>query len=322
MVVLLDSREAVLVSVSANEPTRVPLAVGESATAACFTPSGAYLFLGTTKGNVLMLDAVSGTMQGEPVPIGGSSVRQLAFDATGRHLVANLNDRTLRTFSVTETRGKPSPYALTQRSKFQDLVGRTPWSGISFSADSEYVMGGAAQDAGHHIYLWDRDAGVLVKILEGPREPLISAQWHPVQPQIASIAASGDIYLWKTKWTEIWSAYAPGFEELEENVEYEEPEDEFDLVGVHCSPQEDESELSRKKQDEEEAVVNVFSTGPASDALVLRSMQPYVPPTRRSIWAPRLGGDTQDVSMEDDDDQFTFFLAPLLEPADASERHV
>ena len=91
-------------------------------------------------------------------------------------------------------------------------------------------MGGAAHDAGHNIYLWDRDAGVLVKILEGPREPLIFAQWHPVLPQLASIAASGDIYLWKTKWNEIWSAYAPGFEELEENVEYEEREDEFDLV--------------------------------------------------------------------------------------------
>lgn len=322
MVVLLDSREAVLVSVSAAEPTRVPLTVGEGATAACFTPSGTHLFLGTTKGNVVILDAVSGAMLGEPVPIGNSSVRQLAFDASGRHLVANLNDRTLRTLSVSETRDGPTPYALTQRSKFQDLVGRTPWSGISFSADGEYVMGGAAQDAGHHIYLWDRDAGVLVKILEGPREPLISAQWHPLQPQLASIAASGDIYLWKTKWTEIWSAYAPGFEELEENVEYEEPEDEFDLVRVCCSSQEDENELSRKKQDEEEAVVNVFSTGPASDAWVLRSMHPYTPPTRRSIWAPRLDGDTEDVSTEDDDDQLTFFLAPLLEPADASERHV
>lgn len=36
--------------------------------------------------------------------------------------------------------------------------------------------------------------------------------------------------MWFTPTAEIWSAYAPGFEELEENVEYEEREDEFDVV--------------------------------------------------------------------------------------------
>ena len=29
---------------------------------------------------------------------------------------------------------------------------------------------------------------------------------------------------------ELWSAYAPNFKELDENVEYEEREDEFDIV--------------------------------------------------------------------------------------------
>lgn len=156
-------------------------------------------------------------------------VRQLAWDVHGRHLAANLNDRTVRTLDVAM---RDAPPRFVARHKFQDMVSRTPWSGVGFSHDGEYVMGGAAQDAAHHIYLWDRDAGVLVKILEGPREPLILAAWHPSKPQLASIASSGDVHLWSTTTTENWSAYAPGFEELEKNVEYEERENEFDMVRV------------------------------------------------------------------------------------------
>ena len=32
---------------------------------------------------------------------------------------------------------------------------------------------------------------------------------------------------------ELWSAYAPNFKELDENEEYEEKEDEFDIVRDH-----------------------------------------------------------------------------------------
>lgn len=38
------------------------------------------------------------------------------------------------------------------------------------------------------------------------------------------------IHTWVTPIVENWSAYAPGFEELDENREYEEKEDEFDFV--------------------------------------------------------------------------------------------
>lgn len=229
MLVVLASREVVLVSLSTTTaPQRTVLALPEGALCACFSPCGTYVFAGSAKGDVHLC-----SVRGEPrllhtTAVGSSSVRQLALDRAGRHLVVNLNDRTLRTFSV--HRPQDAPPTLSPRHKFQDLVGRTPWSGIGFSGDGEYVMGGAAHGTAHNIYLWDRDAGVLVKVLEGPREPLVSVQWHPVRAQLASITSSGNVHIWSTKATEIWSAYAPGFEELDENVVYAEREDEFDLV--------------------------------------------------------------------------------------------
>ncbi len=38
------------------------------------------------------------------------------------------------------------------------------------------------------------------------------------------------MHIWQTSSPDNWAAFAPGFEELEENVEYDEHEDEFDIV--------------------------------------------------------------------------------------------
>jgi COMPASS component SWD1 len=44
------------------------------------------------------------------------------------------------------------------------------------------------------------------------------------------VTSAGTVNIWQTAVIENWSSFAPGFEELEENREYEEREDEFDIV--------------------------------------------------------------------------------------------
>ena len=160
--------------------------------------------------------------------------------------MVNTNDRAVRILSVTR-----SGRELGVVHKFQDLVNRTPWNGVGFSGDSEYVVGGAAHKAAHNIYVWDRSAGTLVKILEGPKDSLVDVDWHPQRALLASVSHTGAVYIWFTPTEEIWSAYAPGFEELEENVEYEEREDEFDAA----------DQLAEQRH-EEQAFVDVLGFGP------------------------------------------------------------
>lgn len=66
---------------------------------------------------------------------------------------------------------------------------------------------------------------------------------------IASVSSYGNIYIWANKHVENWSAFAPDFTELEENLEYEEREDEFDVVP--------EEEKTKRKQDDEDTMVDI-----------------------------------------------------------------
>lgn len=228
-------------------------------TAAKFHPTGAYIFAATTRGELLTFATSTGQLLSRFNASGASAIREIVCDRAGRNLVINSNDRSIRIIALdirqpTEATAATPVITMSVVHRFQDLVNRTPWTGIGFSGDGEYVFAGAAHKAAHNIYVWDRGAGALDKILEGPREPLIDADWHPIRPLLLSVNVSGPINIWFTPNAENWSAYAPGFHELEENIEYQEGEDEFDL--------EDEEEATRRKQDEEEQDVDILTVGP------------------------------------------------------------
>jgi COMPASS component SWD1 len=90
-------------------------------------------------------------------------------------MLINANDRVIRYFRVDEETGIPK-----LRNKFQDLVNRIQWNQSCFSADGEFVIGGSGHKAEHNIYIWDKNIGNLVKILEGPKEPLDDLAVSPI----------------------------------------------------------------------------------------------------------------------------------------------
>lgn len=134
---------------------------------------------------------------------------------------------------------------------------RTTWKKCCFSGDGEYICAGSARQ--HALYIWEKSIGNLVKILHGTKgELLLDVVWHPVRPIIASIS-SGLVSIWAQNQVENWSAFAPDFKELDENVEYEERESEFDITD------EDKSvDLNADAKQDEEIEVDVLKVEPVA----------------------------------------------------------
>ncbi|CAB16241.2 Set1 complex component swd1 [Schizosaccharomyces pombe] len=225
-----------------------------------FHPSGEYILSGTSKGWFHVIDA-STTKIRSSHRITSQSIKQIRLSFCKRFLIFNSTDRVIRTVSIQDLDNPEVEH------KFQDVVNRLQWNSCGFSQTGEFVFATTYQMA-HAIYVWERGMGSLVKILEGPKEELVDVDWHPVFPCVASVGLdSGSIYIWAVEQKESWSAFAPDFQELEENIEYEEPEDEFD---IH-----DET----GKSEEEEYFTSVVKILPHDSS----AEQPFVmPPTLSS----------------------------------------
>jgi len=112
-----------------------------------------------------------------------------------------------------------------------------------------------------NIYIWGTKSRFLVKILEGPKEEHGVVEWHPHRPLIAALRMeSGRIHIWSIMPSQRWSALAPDFVEVEENVEYIEYEDEFDI-----HPQE---EIHKRRLDLEDEEVDVLTVEPVKGEIV------------------------------------------------------
>ena len=246
----------------------------QNTTVTVFTSLGTHIIAGTNKGWLNVIEIKTCRTVYSTRLCNNAIIILLRLTASGREMVSNSSDRVIRTIRIPDLSQPdldPDSIQLEVEHKFQDVVNKLSWNHVAFSSTGEYVT--ASTFMNHDIYVWERSHGSLVKILEGPKEELgvievicncltLSIdhanilQWHPHRPFLAACGLeTGRIYLFSVITPQRWSALAPDFAEVEENVEYIEREDEFDIHPIE--------EIHRRRLDLEDEVVDVLTIEPA-----------------------------------------------------------
>ncbi|KAI9222371.1 WD40-repeat-containing domain protein [Blastocladiella britannica] len=240
-----------LIDVNNDSTISLPPGVGE-VTALTWDATGRYVFSGTSKGLWRVVDAsVSLTSSNLVAPLvlsertGAAAVRGFALSRSGMQLAITVADKSIRTYflpyvdaalEAAARQSTPSAVAEAVRAvpfdhvpihKFVHPIDRLSWTGAVWSASGEFLVGGTA--GGHHdLCIWDHMKGTMATLLKGPSEGLIALAWHPSLPLGVTVSDRGTISVWNAVPKDRWSAFVPDFTELEDNIEHEEREDEFD----------------------------------------------------------------------------------------------
>lgn len=234
----------------------------QTTTVSIWTAQGEHIITGTNKGWLNIIDRKSQkTMYSTKVCTG--LVIFLRLTSSGQYVVVNAQDRIIRTFhmptNLTAENLDPDQIHMELEHKFQDVVNKLSWNHVAFSSTGDYVT--ASTYNNHDIYIWERNHGSLVKILEGPKEEHGVVEWHPHRPFIAACGLeSGRIHLWSVINPQRWSALAPDFAEVEENLESIEYEEEFDI-----HPQ---SEIQKRQLNLENEDIDVWTVEPVKGEIV------------------------------------------------------
>ncbi|ODA76131.1 hypothetical protein RJ55_08414 [Drechmeria coniospora] len=224
-------------------------------TSAIWTSTGDHIIAGTSKGKLNIIDARTLEIIYSEKICGGV-ITTMRITGSGRELLVNSQDRIIRTFRIPNLsvdRLDLDTIQVPLEHKFQDVVNKLSWNHVTFSATGEYVA--ASTYNNHELYVWERNHGSLVCMLKDPKEEQGVIEWHPTRALLAACGLeTGQIYIWSVVSPQKWSALAPDFAEVEENVEYIEREDEFDIYA--------QEEIHRRRLDAEDEDVDVLTQDP------------------------------------------------------------
>ncbi|XP_074287532.1 protein RBL-like isoform X2 [Silene latifolia] len=276
-----------LVDLNTGKSTVLPISVSEcvkdsaSHIPSCFNIHGDLVYVGNSKGEILIIDHHSIQLRAVVYHARGAVIKNIVFSRNGMYLLTNSSDGTIRVFEnrlplkdglktlckmgeMLTDLGAIGTKSLGLCYEFHDPVARNHWKAPCFSRNGEWIIGGSTGRE-HKIHIWDSD-GRVVKILKGPpKVGLISLAWHPVHPIIVSLSMTGLIYIWAKAYAEKWSAFYPDFKELDHMEEYVEREDEFDIV-PEVLPEIRQVEESVFNHDEEVDIITMENESMLSDS--------------------------------------------------------
>lgn len=205
------------------------------------------LITGTSKGwvNFYRVDRELNSQLVKSLKIANSNIKHLVVSQDGRKLAINSSDRIIRQYTLRISEDLCT-VELESEHKYQDVINRLQWNCIFFSNKSaDYLVASTNGSSAHELYIWETSSGTLVRVLEGAEEELMDIDWNFYNTCIASNGLeSGDVYVWSIVTVPKWSALAPDFEEVEENIDYQEKEDEFD----HVDEQEQQQEIDQVEE--------------------------------------------------------------------------
>ncbi len=235
-------------------------------TVTIYNATGDHIIAGTSKGWINIINAKTLDVVFAKKACGGV-ITTLRLAKSGKTLLVNAQDRIIRTFHVPDLSAldlDPDTIQLPDEYKFQDVVNKLSWNHVTFSSTGEYVA--ASTYNNHELYIWERGHGSLVRMLEGPKEEQGVIEWHPHKALLVACGLeTGRINIWSVTTPQKWSALAPDFVEVEENVEYVEREDEFDI-----HPQE---EINKRRLDLEDDDIDVVAVHRANEDMEEESFQ-------------------------------------------------
>jgi WD40 repeat protein len=226
-------------------------------TFASIDPHGSKVYAGTKEGKILGFDisvvfdylAADATEIPELKPNftisipGGAMIWNMVVSRNCQNLVVNSADGVIRLYTTKECWNTPEEVDKPTMA-FQDVVSKVKFVSCDISGDSEFLVGGAnGDDNKYELYIWNTSTGALMDKLTGATVGLFSVSWHPTRSFLSVATSDGLVDIWGPRIN--WTAFAPDFQALPQNVEYVECEDEFDTL-------EASSEADKKKEAEEE----------------------------------------------------------------------